>query len=112
MEMTMRVLALGLVMLAAATPDAQTPSEADLASQLRAGKGFLTTKTYPEADDLKLLAQLEGLRVADVTDGMDAAGLQNVGLMDPEVRPVWKDAKTFRHRFLGIAVRARFVATP
>jgi 4-hydroxy-4-methyl-2-oxoglutarate aldolase len=111
METTMRVLALGLVMLTVATLDAQTPSEADLASQLRAGKGFIATKTYSEADDLKLLAQFEGLRVADVTDGMDAAGLQNVGLMDPEVRPVWKDSQTFRHRFIGIAVTARYVPT-
>jgi len=111
MEMTMRVLALGLVMLAAATPDAQTPSEADLASQLRAGKGFIATKTYSEADDLKLLAQFEGLRVADVTDGMDAAGLQNVGLMDPEIRPLWKDTQGFTHRFVGIAVTARYVPT-
>jgi 4-hydroxy-4-methyl-2-oxoglutarate aldolase len=111
MEMTMRVLALGLVMLAVATLDAQTPSEADLASQLRSGKGFIATKTYSEADDLKLLAQFEGLRVADVTDGMDAAGLQNIGLMDPEVRPVWKDSQTYRHRFIGIAVTARYVPT-
>src|SRR4029450_9329363 len=111
MEMTMRVPALGLAMLTVATLDAQTPSEADLASQLRAGKGFIATKTYSEADDLKLLAQFEGLRVADVTDGMDAAGLQNVGLMDPEVRPVWKDSQTFRHRFIGIAVTARYVPT-
>ena len=49
--------------------------------------------------------------MADVTDGMDAVGLPNVGLMDPEVRPVWKDAKAFRHRFIGIAVTARYVPT-
>jgi regulator of RNase E activity RraA len=42
---------------------------------------------------------------------MDAVGLQNVGLMDPEIRPLWKDAKTFRHRFIGIAVTARYVPT-
>ncbi|HEY2945441.1 MAG TPA: RraA family protein, partial [Vicinamibacteria bacterium] len=50
-------------------------------------------------------------RVADVTDGMDAVGLQNVGLMDPGIRPLWKDAKTYRHRFVGIAVTARYVPT-
>jgi regulator of RNase E activity RraA len=42
---------------------------------------------------------------------MDAVGLQNIGLMDSDVRPVWKDAKTFRHRFVGIAVTARYVPT-
>jgi len=36
--------------------------------------------------DLYLRALFDGLWVADVTDGMDAVGLQNVGLMDPSVR--------------------------
>src|SRR5262245_48003867 len=108
----MRALALGLVALAAVAAGAQSPPEAGPpAEELRAGKGFLKTLVYSEADDQKLLAAFEGLRVADVTDGMDAVGLQNVGLMDPEVRPVWKDAKTFRHRFVGIAVTARYVPT-
>lgn len=107
----MRVLALRLVALAAATASAQNPAEADLARKLRAGRGFIATKTYSEAEDQKLLALFEGLRVADVTDGMDAAGLQNSGLMDPEVRPVWKDSQTYRHRFIGIAVTARYVPT-
>jgi 4-hydroxy-4-methyl-2-oxoglutarate aldolase len=109
--MIMRVVALGFVVFAASTAHAQTPSEADPAAQLRAGKGFIETKTYSEGEDQKLLALFEGLRVADVTDGMDAAGLQNIGLMDPEVRPVWKDSQTFRHRFIGIAVTARYVPT-
>jgi regulator of RNase E activity RraA len=49
--------------------------------------------------------------VADVTDGMDAVGLQNGGLMDPGIRPLWKDAKDYTHRFVGIAVTARYVPT-
>ncbi len=49
--------------------------------------------------------------MADVTDGMDAMGLQNVGLMDPEVRPLWKDTQDYSHRFVGIAVTARYVPT-
>jgi 4-hydroxy-4-methyl-2-oxoglutarate aldolase len=104
-------LALGVVVLAAVTARAQSPSEAVPAEDLRAGTGFLGTRVYSEAEDKKLLAAFEGLRVADVTDGMDAVGLPNVGLMDPEVRPVWKDAKAFRHRFTGIAVTARYVPT-
>ena len=31
--------------------------------------------------------------------------------MDPEVHPAWKDARTFKHRFIGIAVTARYVPT-
>jgi 4-hydroxy-4-methyl-2-oxoglutarate aldolase len=107
----MRLLVHALVALVASTAHAQTPSETDLMAQLRAGKTFISTRTYSEAEDQKLLALFDGLRVADVTDGMDAVGLQNIGLMDPEVRPVWKDSKTFRHRFIGIAVTARYVPT-
>lgn len=106
----MRVLALGLVALAAVGAHAQAPSDVDVAT-LRSGTGFIATRTYSEVEDQKLLALFEGLRVADVTDGMDAVGLQNIGLMDPEVRPVWRDSKTFRHRFIGIAVTARYVPT-
>lgn len=107
----MRALAVGVVVMAAVAARAQPPSEAKAAEDLRAGKGFIETRVYSEAEDQKLLAAFEGVRVADVTDGMDAVGLPNVGLMDPEVRPVWKDAKTFRHRFIGIAVTARYVPT-
>ncbi len=102
----MRAFIAGLVVFAGAAPArAQAPS----AAELRAGKGFMATAVHSEAEDARLLAQFAGLRVADVTDGMDAVGLQNVGLMDPEVHPVWKDSKTFRHRFVGIAVTARYV---
>src|SRR5262245_41543005 len=111
MEKIMRALAIVLVVLSAMTPNAQTPSETDPASQLRAGKSFIATRAYSEAEDQKVIALFDGLRVADVTDGMDAAGLQNIGLMDPDVRPVWKDSTTFRHRFIGIAVTARYVPT-
>jgi regulator of RNase E activity RraA len=71
----------------------------------------LATPVFAEEDDRKLLTLFDGLRVADTTDGMDAVGLQNVGLMDAGIRPLWKDAKTFRHRFVGIAVTARYVPT-
>jgi 4-hydroxy-4-methyl-2-oxoglutarate aldolase len=107
----MRALVWSPLALASAMALAQAPPAADPTVALRAGQGFLATKTYSEAEDQKLLAQFAGLRVADVSDGMDAVGLQNVGLMDPEVHPVWKDTKTFRHRFVGIAVTARYVPT-
>jgi 4-hydroxy-4-methyl-2-oxoglutarate aldolase len=108
----MRTTALSLAVLAAAIhAHAQTPPAADPAAELRSGRSFLSTPVFSEEDDRKLLALFEGLRVADTTDGMDAVGLQNIGLMDPEIRPLWKDAKTFRHRFVGIAVTARYVPT-
>lgn len=58
-----------------------------------------------------LLALYEGLRVADVSDGMDVVGRRDVGLMDPRIRPLWRDVETFGHQFVGIAVTARYVPT-
>jgi regulator of RNase E activity RraA len=107
----MRAIALSLSVLASASAYAQAPSGADPSADLRRGKGFISTTVFSEEEDRKLRALFDGLRVADVTDGMDAVGLQNVGLMDPEIRPLWKDAKNFRHRFIGIAVTARYVPT-
>ena len=94
---------------AASTPAA--PTSAAAAPEARAGRGFIATPVFSPEDDRKLLALFDGLRVADVTDGMDAVGLPGVGLMDPEVHPLWKDTQTFSHRFAGIAVTARYVPT-
>jgi regulator of RNase E activity RraA len=77
----------------------------------RAGKNFIATRVFSAEDDTKVLKAFEGLRVADVTDGMDFVGLKNIGLMDPEIHPLWKDTKTYKHRFIGIAVTVRYVPT-
>jgi 4-hydroxy-4-methyl-2-oxoglutarate aldolase len=76
----------------------------------RAGTNFIATTVYSAADDEKLLKEFDGLRVADVSDGMDAVGLQNSGLMR-DINPLWKDTKDYKHRFIGIAVTARYVPT-
>jgi 4-hydroxy-4-methyl-2-oxoglutarate aldolase len=78
---------------------------------LRAGKNFLAAPVHSEAEDQRLLSMYQGLRVADVADGMDAAGLQNIGLMDPGIHPLWRDTEHFTHRFAGVAVTARYVPT-
>jgi len=78
---------------------------------LRAGKGFIETPTFTAAQDEEILALFDGLRVADCTDGMDAVGLPGVGLMDPAIHPLWKDTQAFTHRFVGVAVTARYVPT-
>jgi regulator of RNase E activity RraA len=77
----------------------------------RSGTNFITTEVYTAEDDAKILKAFDGLRVADVSDGMDAVGLQNVGLMDPSIHPLWRDAKEYKHRFIGIAVTVRYVPT-
>ena len=81
------------------------------ADELRAGKNFLTTQVYSEQQDQEILKRFEGLRVADVSDGMDKVGLADVGLMTPEIHALWKDVQHYRHRFIGIAVTARYVPT-
>src|SRR5262249_1363372 len=48
---------------------------------------------------------------ADVSDGMDAVGLQDVGLMDPRIAPLWRDLETFAHQVRGVAVTVRYVPT-
>lgn len=56
-----------------------------------------------------ILSLYEGLRVTDVNDGMDAVGLQNVGIVNRDIRPLWKNFEDFSHRFYGFALTARFV---
>lgn len=105
------VVATGLAAVWTAGSYAQAPpaGRPDPAADLRAGRGYITTSVFSEAEDQRVLAAFNGLRVADVSDGMDAVGLQNIGLMDAEIRALWKDTKEFTHRFNGIAVTARYV---
>jgi len=100
-----------LVLVAVLTVPSLALAQAPGGADPRAGKGFIATPVFSAEEDQKLLALFDGLRVADVTDGMDAVGLPNVGLMDPEVRALWKDTQTYAHRFVGIAVTARYVPT-
>jgi regulator of RNase E activity RraA len=106
----MRIVMAVLALVAATAAAQSTPEEAAF-QELAAGKGFIATPVFTAEEDAKLLSLYAGLRVADVSDGMDAVGLHNVGLMDPAIHPLWKDAATYRHRFVGIAVTARYVPT-
>ena len=91
-------------------PETLGVSAAD-AEALRGGENFIATEIHSAASDQTVLKAFDGLRVADVTDGMDAVGLFNTGLMDPEIAPLWKDARDYKHRFIGIAVTARQAAS-
>jgi regulator of RNase E activity RraA len=105
------IIILSLVMLSLVLPvSAQTPKATE-ADALRAGRGFIATPVYSEAADKAVLELFKGLRVADVVDGMDAVGLVDTGTMDPEIHPLWRDTASFSHRFVGIAVTARYVPT-
>ena len=93
---------------AAGKPTSQPSAGPD---DYRAGRNFIPTPVYGVEEDAKVLELFDGLRVADVSDGMDRAGLQNIGLVSADIRPLWRDTKHFTHRFVGIAVTARYVPT-
>ncbi len=100
------VVGLGLLTYGA-LPRSEMPAEEDL----RAGKTFLLVRVYSQEEDQALLKLFSGLRVADVSDGMDKAGLPGIGLVDPEILPLWTDTMNFTHRIVGIALTARYVPT-
>jgi 4-hydroxy-4-methyl-2-oxoglutarate aldolase len=69
------------------------------------------SQTINLLSDERILELYEGLRVADVTDGMDIVGLRDAGILDQEIEALWKDTENFTHRICGIAVTARYVPT-
>ena len=69
----------------------------------------LAAQEGPDLTDGQILTLFEGLRVADVSDGMDVVGLRDVGLVDPRIQALWKDLDEFDHRFHGTAVTVRYV---
>ena len=73
--LTLNVASLMVLFDAAA---AETPTNT---GALRAGTNFIPTRIFSAEEDQKVLKAFEGLRVADVCDGMDAVGLQGRGLM-------------------------------
>lgn len=81
------------------------------AEDLALGRNFIETRTYSQADDARILKLYEGLRVADVSDGMDFVGLPHIGLVDPAIHPDWTDHVDLSHQFRGIAITVRYVPT-
>ncbi len=64
-----------------------------------------------ELTDEEILKLYQGLRVADVSDGMDMVGLPDVGLMDQKIEALWKNIDDMSHQFQGIAITVRYVPT-
>jgi len=73
--------------------------------------GVAHLQAQQEVTNDQLIRLYEGLRVADVSDGMDMIGLMDVGLMAPEISPLWKDIENFKHQMVGIAFTVRYVPT-
>ena len=67
---------------------AQQPAETAIPAKVRL---FIPYKEYSQDDNKRILDMYKWLRVADVSDGMDVVGLQDVGTVDPEIHALWKD---------------------
>lgn len=100
-----------LVLAGFAVSVASAGERSQAVEKLRAGRNFLETPVYSPKQDREMLALFKGLRVADVSDGMDKAGLRDVGRVSSKIGPLWRDTKHFTHRFIGIAITARYVPT-
>jgi 4-hydroxy-4-methyl-2-oxoglutarate aldolase len=58
----------------------------------------------PDVDPFELRKHYPPLRVVDVCDAMDGIGYFDIGLMEPEIRPLWAGMK-----FWGVALTIRCV---
>jgi regulator of RNase E activity RraA len=96
-----------------ARPGGQRPQPAQMAPQTLPDqvKLFIPYKEYSQEDNNRILKMYEFLRVSDVSDGMDVVGLKDVGVVDQEIKALWRDTDNFTHRVVGIAVTARYVPT-
>ena len=77
------------------------------------GVRLLNNKSFDDSEQARkeILDLYKDLRVTDVLDGMDMVGLQDIGLMDKSIRPLWRDVENFSHRFVGFAITVRHVPT-
>jgi regulator of RNase E activity RraA len=74
-----------------------------------AGQSF--AQNGNDVSDEILLELYDGARVADVVDGLVTVGYMDVGVMDPDIAPLWRDVKSMEHRIAGIAVTVRYGPT-
>ncbi len=77
------------------------------------GVRLLMNKSFDDSEQARkeILKLYRDLRLTDVLDGMDLIGLQDIGLMDKSIRPLWRDVDKFSHRVVGFAITVRHVPT-
>jgi hypothetical protein len=77
------------------------------------GVRLLKNKGFDDSEKARkeILGLYKNLRVTDVLDGMDLIGLQDIGLMKKDIRPLWRDTDKFSHRVVGFAITVRHVPT-
>ena len=77
------------------------------------GVRLLKNKSFDDSERARkeILELYKDLRLTDVLDGMDLIGLQDIGLMNKDIRPLWRDVDKFSHRIVGFAITVRHVPT-
>jgi len=77
------------------------------------GVRLLKNKSFDDSETARkeILDLYKDLRLTDVLDGMDLIGLQDIGLMKNDIRPLWRDVDKFSHRIVGFAITVRHVPT-
>jgi len=91
--------------------EAQRPEKPKLTTPT--GVRLLKNKSFDDSDKARkeILELYRDLRLTDVLDGMDLIGLQDIGLMNKDIRPLWRDVEKFSHRIVGFAITVRHVPT-
>ena len=74
---------------------------------------MLNNNSFDNSDKARkeILDLYKDIRFSDVIDGMDLIGLQDIGLMDNDIRPLWRDTDKLTHKVVGFAVTVRYVPT-
>jgi len=94
---------------------AATVEQGQTAARLTTPQGvrLLQNKSFDDSDLTRkeILTLYKDLRLTDVLDAMDLVGLQDIGLMDKNIRPLWRDVEKFSHRIVGFAITVRHVPT-
>jgi len=92
-----------------------TEAQKSSTQKLRTPQGvrLLENKSFDDSAQARkeILELYKDLRLTDVLDGMDLIGLQDIGLMDKNIRPLWRDVEKFSHRVVGFAITVRHVPT-
>jgi 4-hydroxy-4-methyl-2-oxoglutarate aldolase len=91
--------------------EAQRPAKSKLTTPT--GVRLLKSKSFDDSEQARkeILELYKDLRLTDVLDGMDLIGLQDIGLMSKNIRPLWRDVEKFSHRIVGFAITVRHVPT-
>ncbi|MBL7153251.1 MAG: RraA family protein [Phycisphaerae bacterium] len=111
-HLSFAALVLLALMLAVFVTDAKEPATAPNLTTPQ-GLRLLMNKSFDDSDQTRkeILELYKNVRVTDVLDGMDLIGLQDIGLMHRDIRPLWRDVDKFSHRIVGFAITVRHVPT-